>query len=120
MRADGLYRFFAAASSGDDLMLFEDGREVARFHFPRQSGGERLCLADYVRDVESGETDYVALFAVTCGAGVRALAERWKDEGQLPPLPHAPGAGDRVRGGVRRDAARAAAHAVGLPRSART
>jgi 5-methyltetrahydrofolate--homocysteine methyltransferase len=26
--------------------------------------------------------DYVALFAVTCGAGVRALAERFKEEGQ--------------------------------------
>jgi 5-methyltetrahydrofolate--homocysteine methyltransferase len=82
IRADGLFRFYRAAASGDDVMLFEDGREVARFHFPRQARGERLCLADYVRDVASGEADYVALFAVTCGAGVRALAERWKDEGQ--------------------------------------
>src|SRR5262249_35108152 len=80
-RADGLYRFYRAAASGDDLLLFEDTRELARFRFPRQSLGERLCLADYVRDVESGEADYVALFAVTCGAGVRELAERWKNEG---------------------------------------
>src|SRR5262245_23445190 len=79
MRADGLYRFYEARSSGDDLILFEAGREVARFAFPRQPGGERLCLADYVRG--DGEPDYVALFAVTCGTGVRALAERWKDEG---------------------------------------
>ncbi len=33
-------------------------------------------------DVASGEPDYVALFAVTCGAGVRQLAERWKEEGE--------------------------------------
>ena len=33
-----------------------------------------------VRDAASGETDYVALFAVTCGTGVRQLAEKWKDE----------------------------------------
>src|SRR5262245_10321314 len=32
-RADGLYRFYRAASSGDDLRLFEDAREVARFRF---------------------------------------------------------------------------------------
>ena len=82
IRADGLYRFYEARSSGDALMLYSGGAEVARFHFPRQPGGERLCLADYVREVGSGEPDYVALFAVTCGTGVRALAERWKDEGE--------------------------------------
>jgi 5-methyltetrahydrofolate--homocysteine methyltransferase len=80
-RADGLYRFYRAAASGDDLVLFEGANEVARFRFPRQAAGDRLCLADYARDVESGDADYVALFAVTCGAGVRELAERWKNEG---------------------------------------
>jgi 5-methyltetrahydrofolate--homocysteine methyltransferase len=80
LRADGLYRFYQATASGDDLLLHEDEREVARFRFPRQAGGERLCLADYVRD--TGEPDYVALFAVTCGSGVRELARRWKEEGQ--------------------------------------
>ena len=82
MRADGLYRFYRAAASGDDVMLFENGNEVARFHFPRQPRGERLCLADYVREIGTGAPDYVALFAVTCGSGVRELAERWKDEGR--------------------------------------
>jgi 5-methyltetrahydrofolate--homocysteine methyltransferase len=81
IRADGLYRFYEAKSSGDDLILHQDGEEAARFHFPRQRGGERLCLADYVRDARSGEADYIALFAVTCGAGVRELAQKWKDEG---------------------------------------
>jgi 5-methyltetrahydrofolate--homocysteine methyltransferase len=81
IRADGLYRFYEARSSGDALMLYAGGAEVARFHFPRQPGGERLCLADYVREAGGDEPDCVALFAVTCGTGVRALAERWKDEG---------------------------------------
>jgi 5-methyltetrahydrofolate--homocysteine methyltransferase len=82
IRANGLYRFYEAAAAGDDLLLFDGGAEAARFHFPRQAGGERLCLADYVREQGSGEKDYVALFAVTCGEGVRDLAERWKEEGQ--------------------------------------
>jgi 5-methyltetrahydrofolate--homocysteine methyltransferase len=82
LRASGLYRFYEAAAAGDDLLLFDQGREAARFRFPRQRAGERLCLADYVREQGSGEKDYVALFAVTCGAGVREQAERWKEEGQ--------------------------------------
>jgi 5-methyltetrahydrofolate--homocysteine methyltransferase len=81
LRASGLYRFYEATAAGDDLLLFEGGAEVARFRFPRQAAGERLCLADYVREQGSGEKDYVALFAVTCGVGVRELAERWKEEG---------------------------------------
>ena len=82
LRADGLYRFYEAGAEGDDLVLHEAGREVARFRFPRQPGGERLCLADYVRPTGNGERDYVALFAVTCGAGVRRLSEQWKEAGQ--------------------------------------
>ena len=82
LEANALYRFFETRSFGDDLVLYREGHEAARFQFPRQKGGERLCLADYARDVSSGEPDYVALFAVTCGAGVRQLAERWKEEGE--------------------------------------
>ncbi|MEK7839433.1 MAG: vitamin B12 dependent-methionine synthase activation domain-containing protein [candidate division NC10 bacterium] len=82
LRADGLYRFFEARAAGETLMLYDGGRELARLRFPRQPAGERLCLADYVRDADSGEPDSVALFAVTCGAGVRQLAEAWKEAGQ--------------------------------------
>ena len=82
LEANAVYRFFEARSSSDDLILYQEGREAARFHFPRQREGDRLCLADYVRDVASGEPDYVAMFAVTCGAGVRERAERWKEEGE--------------------------------------
>ena len=82
IRADGLYRFFEARSSGNALILYDAGREVTRFDFPRQPAGDRLCLADYVKDVDAGEPDYVALFAVTCGAGVRERAEAWKQDGQ--------------------------------------
>jgi 5-methyltetrahydrofolate--homocysteine methyltransferase len=82
LEANALYRFFEAHSVGNDLILSRDGREAARFTFPRQRAGERLCLADYARDTASAEPDHVALFAVTCGKGVRDLAERWKEEGR--------------------------------------
>ena len=79
LRADGLYRWYRARARGDTVVLFEPGgAEAARFTFPRQRDGERLCLADYVReDVD----DYVALFAVTCGRGVRERAQALKEHG---------------------------------------
>jgi 5-methyltetrahydrofolate--homocysteine methyltransferase len=79
LRADGVYRWYRARATGDTVVLFEPaGAEVARFTFPRQRDGERLCLADYVReDVD----DYVALFAVTCGRGVRERAAALKQQG---------------------------------------
>jgi 5-methyltetrahydrofolate--homocysteine methyltransferase len=77
--AHGIYRWYRARAEGESIVVFEGDREAARFTFPRQPAGERLCLADYVReDVD----DYVALFAVTCGGGVREHAETWKRRGE--------------------------------------
>jgi 5-methyltetrahydrofolate--homocysteine methyltransferase len=80
LRADGVYRWFRARASGDTVTLgAPGGARVATFQFPRQPGGERLCLADYVRD---DADDAVALFAVTCGVGVREQVEAWKGRGE--------------------------------------
>ena len=80
LHAHGAYRWYRARAAGDTVALFDaSGREAATFEFPRQKDGERLCLADYVRD---DTDDYLALFAVTCGAGVRELASAWKDQGE--------------------------------------
>src|SRR5207245_2047284 len=80
LRAHGVYRWFRARAAGDALIVFAPaGRELARFEFPRQTDGERLCLADYVRDAVD---DCIALLAVTSGEGVRELAARWKDRGE--------------------------------------
>jgi 5-methyltetrahydrofolate--homocysteine methyltransferase len=54
---------------------------LERFTFPRQPGDRYLCLADYVRPVEAGEMDSVAFFVVTCGLGVRELANAYKTAG---------------------------------------
>ena len=71
-----VYGYFPAQSSGNDLLVYDpaafeaDGgarREIARFVLPRQATREGLCLADYFRSVESGETDVIALQVVTVG-----------------------------------------------------
>jgi 5-methyltetrahydrofolate--homocysteine methyltransferase len=66
------------------VLVYGPGHQlIERFTFPRQSSGDGLCLADFVAPRSSSLVDYVAMFAVTCGAGVRDLAERWKAEGRF-------------------------------------
>jgi 5-methyltetrahydrofolate--homocysteine methyltransferase len=70
-----VYGFFPTQSQGNDLLIYDpavysrDGttREIARFHFPRQEGRERLCIADYFRPVTSSDVDVVGLQVVTVG-----------------------------------------------------
>ncbi len=82
MRARGVYRFFKATSRGNALLVHDpSGREIERFDFPRQPRKDGLCLADYVRPA-GGEPDYVCLFVVTAGEGVRARAEELKNRGE--------------------------------------
>jgi len=86
IRPQALYRWFPANGDGNELILFDPKqpeRETARFAFPRQPAGERLCLADFSRPLEGGERDNVALFVVTCGQGIRDLAEKWKSRGDF-------------------------------------
>ncbi|WP_025782851.1 methionine synthase [Sporosarcina sp. D27] len=84
--ASGLYQFFPAQADGDDVIIYDpqDGKtEIERFTFPRQRRDPFLCLADYLKTVDSGEMDYVAFMQVTAGHGVRAEAERLKAEGKF-------------------------------------
>ncbi|MCM3757813.1 methionine synthase [Sporosarcina aquimarina] len=84
--ASGLYQFFPAQADGDDVIIYDpqDGKtEIERFTFPRQRRDPFLCLADYIKTVDSGEMDYVAFMQVTAGHGVRAEAERLKTEGKF-------------------------------------
>jgi 5-methyltetrahydrofolate--homocysteine methyltransferase len=84
MKPRGLYRFFAAWSEGNTIVLADapGGAEIARFDFPRQGDRDRLCLADWVAPREAGRADYLAAFVTTSGAGVREQAEAWKTAGE--------------------------------------
>jgi 5-methyltetrahydrofolate--homocysteine methyltransferase len=83
-----VYGLFPCQSQGNDLIVYDpaayesDGsalREIARFHFPRQEGRERLCIADYFRPVDGEEVDVVAFQVVTVGdAATRRFEELQK------------------------------------------
>jgi len=84
LKAHGMYRFFPAQSSGNDVIIYDPNdttKEIKRFSFPRQQVEPYLCLADFLKSVDSGVMDYVGFLVVTAGHGIRDLANEWKDSG---------------------------------------
>jgi 5-methyltetrahydrofolate--homocysteine methyltransferase len=82
------YGYFPAASSGDDLILFDPespAKEAGRFPFPRQAGRERLCLSDFFRPAaENGSPaarDVAVLQVVTVMGPLLEKAEEMMVEG---------------------------------------
>ena len=84
LRPEVVYGYFPVQSSGNEIIVYDADaysasgalQETARFSFPRMVGRERLCLADYVRSVESGEVDVLPLQVVTVG---HAASERFAE-----------------------------------------
>ncbi|HYP52209.1 MAG TPA: vitamin B12 dependent-methionine synthase activation domain-containing protein, partial [Pyrinomonadaceae bacterium] len=72
-----VYGYFPCQSEGNDLIVYHDDErtERARFTFPRQPAGKRLCLADYFASVESGRVDVVAFHLVTVGRRASEYAQ---------------------------------------------
>ncbi|HEX5439747.1 MAG TPA: vitamin B12 dependent-methionine synthase activation domain-containing protein, partial [Ktedonobacterales bacterium] len=69
LRPRAVYGYFPARAEGDALLVLDPedtSRVLETFTFPRQSDGQRLCLADYF-DTESGEPTAVAFQVVTMG-----------------------------------------------------
>jgi 5-methyltetrahydrofolate--homocysteine methyltransferase len=72
MHAAVIHGYFPAVSKGDDLLVLDpdSGAERCRFTFPRQRRDRRLCMADFFRSEDSGQTDVVAFQVVTMGSHV--------------------------------------------------
>ncbi|MCX5612877.1 methionine synthase [Streptomyces sp. NBC_00047] len=71
LEAAVVHGYFPCVSKGEDLIILDEfGGERTRFTFPRQRRGRRLCLADFFRPEESGETDVVGLQVVTVGSRI--------------------------------------------------
>jgi 5-methyltetrahydrofolate--homocysteine methyltransferase len=69
------YGYFPCVSEGNDLIVLHHegpnkGQERVRFTFPRQSRDRRLCLADFFRSKDSGETDVVSFQIITMGQSI--------------------------------------------------
>jgi 5-methyltetrahydrofolate--homocysteine methyltransferase len=78
MQAKAVWQFFPARAEGNRLTLLDpkSGAVAASWELPRQEGTDGLAISDYVLD-----SDHVALFVTTAGAGVRERVERFKQAG---------------------------------------
>ncbi|MFB4163443.1 methionine synthase [Alteribacillus sp. JSM 102045] len=84
LKAHGMYRFYPAQSDGNEIFIYnhpEEKKILERFSFPRQPRAPHLCLADFIRPVNSGEMDYVGFLTVTAGEGVREMSAAAKENG---------------------------------------
>jgi len=86
LKPQGVYGYWPAQSDGDDLIIYEPGslgagdpQELLRFTFPRQSGGEALCLADYFAARDSGRMDVAGFHVVTVGAAATQHVQALQD-----------------------------------------
>src|SRR5690606_18657729 len=84
--ARGVYGFWPAASTGDDIIVYADDErssELCRFHALRQQWERKgqatfYSLADFVAPVDSGRNDYIGAFAVTAGQGCDEMAKQFQ------------------------------------------
>jgi 5-methyltetrahydrofolate--homocysteine methyltransferase len=119
-----VYGIFPAQSQGNDLIVYDpaaydsDGgslRELARFHFPRQEGRERLCIADYFRSVESGDVDVVAFQVVTVGDEASRRFEAMQAAGEYSEAYYSHGLAVESAEAVAEWMHRRVRHELGLP-----
>jgi 5-methyltetrahydrofolate--homocysteine methyltransferase len=90
LKPRAIYGYFPVQTSGNSLLVFDpdayaaDGstNEIARFHFPRQEGRERLCIADYFRSSDSSDVDVAAFQIVTVGDEATARFQELQSAGE--------------------------------------
>ncbi len=73
------YGYFKVAAEKNDLILFDESgaKEIGRLALPRQDKEGGICIADFFRDVDSGERDVLAMQVVTAGQKVADVARDW-------------------------------------------
>jgi 5-methyltetrahydrofolate--homocysteine methyltransferase len=87
LQAHGVIGFYPAIRTDkDDVKLFKaegDKEPFEVFHFLRQQnkkaqGLPNFSLADFIAPETSGRQDYIGMFAVTAGAGIEKMLEKYK------------------------------------------
>jgi len=118
-----IYGYFPVQASGNTLLVFDpaayaaDGsmNEIARFHFPRQEGRERLCIADYFRSSDSSDVDVVAFQIVTVGDEATARFQELQSAGEYTEAFFAHGLAVETAEAVAEWMHRRARHELGVP-----
>ena len=73
------YGYFPCGRDGNAVAVFDPDadQELGRFALPRQRSGNRYCIADFYRDLSSGQpTDVLPMQAVTMGEKASVFAQK--------------------------------------------
>ena len=88
LEAYGVYGFLPANSCGDDIIVYSScdrQKELAVFPMLRQqskvAGQPNRSLADYIAPLSSGRNDWLGMFAITAGIGLKELADSYDTDG---------------------------------------
>jgi 5-methyltetrahydrofolate--homocysteine methyltransferase len=73
------YGYFKCASQGNSILIFDEAgsKQIGQLDLPRQDKDGGICVADFFRDVDSGERDVLAMQVVTAGQKVADVAREW-------------------------------------------
>lgn len=74
-----IYGYFPCQAEDNSLFIYDPEnhqKQVARFDFPRQKSGRRLCIADFFVPKESGQIDVFPMQAVTVGEIATEYAQK--------------------------------------------
>lgn len=82
LQPQSAYGYFPCAADGNALVIFDHAtnKELGRFDLPRQEKDGGICVADFFRDISTGERDVIGLQVVTAGQRVADVARGWFEE----------------------------------------
>lgn len=90
LQPQGVYGYWPCQSEEDSLLVYDPQileygklKVLQKFEFPRQEGGQGLCLADYFASKASGRMDVVAFQVVTVGHKPTERFEELQDRGEF-------------------------------------
>lgn len=83
LQPQAAYGYFPCNADGNALVIFDPAdhaKEIGRFDLPRQDKDGGICVADFFRDISTGERDVIGLQVVTAGQTVADVAREWFDD----------------------------------------
>jgi len=88
LTANGVIGLFSANAVDDDIEIYKDNLSKELFaklftlrqQNKKSENSNNLALADYIAPKGSGKNDYIGMFAVTSGIGIKKIIEKYQAE----------------------------------------
>ena len=85
LRATGIVGFYKANSTGDDIVVKDEGGKILETFYGLRQQAEKeskdfTCISDFVAPESSGVQDYIGAFAVSTGFGCDEACRKFEEE----------------------------------------